>query len=108
MDRVFKPAVDPMSKEEFANFLKGGKRGSWTGVGGGAGEIFFNEDGSARVTFGRGEAVGTWALRGNAICTSWTTLRDGRESCAVYYRLTDTDFQSFQMNGQAEGFTTFN
>ncbi len=103
----FQPSAEPMSKDEFAQFLEGGKQGAWTGVGGGSGEIFFNDDGSAKVTFGRGEAVGTWALKGNAICTSWTTLRDSRESCAVYYKLANNDYQSFQMNGQAEGFTTF-
>ena len=104
----FEPKAEPMTKEEFSGVLKGGKQGTWTGVGGGGGEIFFNDDGSAKVTFGCGEAVGTWTLKGNAICTSWTTLRDGRESCAVYYHLSGNDFQSFQMDGQAEGFTTFN
>lgn len=103
----FQPGAQPMSKKEFAEFLDGGKRGTWSGIGGGSGEIYFNDDGSAKVTFGRGEAIGTWALKGNSICTSWTTLRDGRESCAVYYPLSGNDYQSFQMSGQAEGFTTF-
>ncbi len=100
----FEPGVEPMTKEEFSDVLKGGKHGTWAGVGGGAGEIFFNDDGSAKVTFGRGEAIGTWTLKGNAICTSWRTLRDGRESCAVYYHLSGNDFQSFQMNGAGRRF----
>lgn len=104
---IFEPAVEPMTENEFAEFLEDGKSGTWNGVGGASGEIFFNTDGSAKVTFGRGEATGSWALKGNAICTSWTTLRDGRESCAVYYHLTGSDYQSFQMSGQVEGFTTF-
>lgn len=104
---IFEPAAQPMNKAEFANFLKDGQSGTWNGVGGASGEIYFNADGSAKVTFGRGEATGTWALKGNAICTSWTTLRDGRESCAVYYHLSGKDYQSFQLNGQVEGFTTF-
>lgn len=104
---LFEPRAEPMTGTEFSTFLQGGKSGTWSGVGGASGKIYFNADGSAKVTFARGEAVGTWALKGNAICTSWTTLRDGRESCAVYYYLKNKDYQSFQMNGQVEGFTTF-
>lgn len=104
---LFEPSAEPMTNKEFSALLEGGKSGTWSGVGGASGKIYFNVDGSAKVTFGRGEAIGTWALKGNAICTSWTTLRDGRESCATYYHLADNDFQSFQLSGQVEGFTTF-
>ena len=103
----FEPNAMPLTNEEFADFLRGGKSGTWAGIGGAEGRIYFNEDGSAKVTFGSGEAVGTWALKGNSICTSWITLRDGRESCAVYHHLGGNDFQSFQMSGRPEGLTTF-
>lgn len=103
----FEPNAEPLTNKEFADFLRGGKSGTWAGVGGAEGKIYFNADETAKVTFGRGEATGTWALKGNAICTSWTTLRDGRESCAVYYHLSGNDFQSFQMSGKPEGLTTF-
>jgi hypothetical protein len=94
--------------QEFAALLGDGIIGNWAGVGCAPGEIYFNADGSAKVTFGRGEVNGTWALKGNAVCTSWATLRDGRESCAVYHHLDGNNFQSFQMMGRVEGFTTFN
>ena len=104
----FAPGVEPLNKEEFERLLEGGLNGEWQAFGSSTGGISeWHADGSARVTFGRGEATGTWTLKGNAICTSWTTLRDGRESCARYYHLGGRRFESFTMTGQPEGFSTF-
>jgi|DEB0MinimDraft_10_1074344.scaffolds.fasta_scaffold66499_2 hypothetical protein len=99
----------PLDRSSFSRLLEGGLSGTWQAFGSQTNGISeWNADGSARVTFGWGEATETWALKGNAICTSWTTLRDGRESCAVYYDLGGSRYQSFTMTGQPEGFSEFN
>ncbi len=104
----FQPGAQPLDRTEFAKLLEGGLSGRWQAFGSTTSGISeWHADGSARVTFGRGEATGSWALKGNAICTSWTTLRDGRESCAVYYHLGGRRYQSFTITGQPEGFSTF-
>ncbi len=104
----FEAGAEPMDRADFQKLLQGGLSGTWQAFGSTTGGISeWNDDGSARVTFGRGEAVGSWALKGNALCTSWTTLRDGRESCAVYYDLGGNRYQSYTMTGQPEGFTVY-
>jgi hypothetical protein len=90
--------------------LADGARNRWRGFGGAPCDKYtsaFNKDGSAKVTWRTGEAVGTWTLKGNAICTSWTTLRDGREGCAAYYQVDDKTFQSYTVAGQPEGMNVF-
>lgn len=104
----FETGAEPLTAEEFRSLVKDGLNGTWQAFGSTTGGISeWNRDGSARVTFGRGEAIGTWTLKGNAICTSWTTLRDGRESCARYYHLGGDRYESFTMAGQPEGFSLF-
>lgn len=97
-----------MTAAEMKAFLSRDRKSTWvpTGMRGG-GTSTFNADGTAEVTWSTGKAVGRWALKGNAICTEWTTLRDGRESCAIYYQVGDKVYQSYTMADQPEGLNTY-
>ncbi|MDX2221508.1 MAG: hypothetical protein SFV21_02095 [Rhodospirillaceae bacterium] len=106
----FEQGATPLTKAEMESLLSSGAKNKWTGFGGKPCDkctSAFNKDGSAKVTWSSGEAVGTWTLKGNAICTSWTTLRDGRESCAVYYKVDDKTYASYTVAGQPEGMNYF-
>jgi len=106
----FEQGPKPLTKDEMQTLLAGGAKNKWTGFGGKPCEKCtsdFNKDGSARVSWSSGEAVGTWTLKGNHICTSWTTLRDGRESCAVYYQVGPKTYESYNSAGQPEGMNYF-
>jgi len=106
----FEQGPKPLTKEEMQTLLSNGAKNKWTGFGGSdcpKCTSDFNKDGSAKVTWSRGEAVGNWTLKGNAICTTWTTLRDGRESCAVYYDVGNKTYESYNSASQPEGRNTF-
>lgn len=99
---------EPMNRAEMQQLLSRGRTSSWVPVGWkGGGTSTFRSDGSAEVTWSTGKAVGRWELKGNAICTEWTTLRDGRESCAVYYNVGGGVYQSYTMTGLPEGMNTY-
>jgi hypothetical protein len=106
----FEQGPKPLTREEMQTLLAGGAKNKWRGFGGAPCEKCtsdFNADGSARVSWSTGEARGTWTLKGNAICTSWATLRDGRESCAIYYQVGPKTYESYTMTGQPEGMNVF-
>ncbi len=104
----FEMNPEPMTAAEMKDMLSKHTKSSWVPTGWrGGGTSTFNRDGSAEVTWSTGKAVGRWELKGNAICTAWTTLRDGRESCAIYYAVGDKVFQSYTMTGQPEGMNTY-
>jgi hypothetical protein len=106
----FEQGPKPLTKDEMQTLLGNGAKNKWTGFGGAdcpKCTSDFNKDGSAKVSWSRGEAVGQWTLKGNAICTTWTTLRDGRESCAVYYDVGNKTYESYNMAGQPEGRNVF-
>jgi hypothetical protein len=106
----FEQAPKPLTKDEMQMLLAGGAKNKWTGFGGKdcpKCTSEFNKDGTAKVAWSSGEAVGNWTLKGNAICTTWSTLRDGRESCAIYYDVGDKTYESYTMTGSPEGRNTF-
>ena len=106
----FEQDAKPLTKEQMQTLLGNGAKNKWTGFGGAdcpKCTSDFNKDGSAKVSWSRGEAVGSWTLKGNAICTTWTTLRDGRESCAIYYDVGNKTYESYNTLGQPEGRNVF-
>ncbi len=106
----FEQGPKPLTKDEMQRLLANDAKNKWTGYGGAPCEkctSTFSKDGSARVSWSTGEAVGAWTLKGNAICTTWTTLRDGRESCAVYYDIGNNTYESYNVSGQPEGINVF-
>lgn len=105
---VFETGAAPMTAAELAAFFRSGGKGQWSSFGGtAAGTMAYERDGTAEVTWATGRAEGTWAVKGNTLCTAWKTMRDGREQCAVYYRLGPKTFQSYQLDGTPDGFNTF-
>jgi hypothetical protein len=104
----FEMDPQPMTAAEMKAFLARDRVSAWVPTGWkGGGTSTWRADGSAEVTWSTGKAVGRWTLKGNAICTEWTTLRDGRESCAIYYDMGDGVYQSYTLTGQPEGMNTF-
>jgi hypothetical protein len=106
---VFEPAAKALDSKQMQALLAKGARGSWISFGGGnKGSMTYARGGKAQVSWGSGKASGSWAVKGNAICTAWPSMRDGREQCAVYYRVSGRTYQSFQLDGTPDGFNTFN
>jgi hypothetical protein len=104
---VFQQGVEPLNKAEMEKLLNQGAKGTWKGLGQTGGAMKYNRDGSAMVSWSSGETNGKWRLDGNAICTSWEKLREGREQCAIYYKVGEKTYQSFQVSGAPDGFNTF-
>ena len=105
---IFEPGVKPLAREAMQSLLGHGAGGRWVSFGGGAGgTISYARGGKAQVSWEKGSLKGTWALKGNSICTAWPTLRDGREQCAVYFQVDGGTYQSFQIDGTPDGFNTF-
>jgi hypothetical protein len=105
---LVEPGAKPLSKAELQALLARGGKGRWKSFGGGnAGTMSYARGGAARVTWASGAETGTWAVKGDALCTAWKTMRDGREQCARYYALGGRDYQSFQLDGTPDGFSTF-
>jgi predicted enzyme related to lactoylglutathione lyase len=105
---IFEPNVRALTRSEVQAVLKRGGKGRWVSFGGGTGgTMAYSPNGKARVAWANGKAEGTWALKGNALCTAWPSMRDGREQCAVYYAVDGRTYQSFQVDGTPDGFNTF-
>ncbi len=105
---IFEPGAKPLSHDSMQTLLGRGARGTWVSFGGGArGTMWYARGGKANVTWDKGGVKGTWALKGNSICTAWPSMRDGREQCAVYFQVDGRSYQSFQIDGTPDGFNTF-
>ena len=105
---IFEQGALPLTKDAMTALLGRGAAGQWIGFGGGGGGTMrYERNGRAQVTWSSGKAEGTWAVKGNSICTAWTSLRDGREQCAVYYAVGGRTYQSFQLDGTPDGINTF-
>lgn len=105
---IFEPGVQPLSHDSMRALLGRGARGTWVSFGGGArGTMSYARGGKASVTWEKGGVRGTWALKGNSVCTAWPSMRDGREQCAVYFQVDGRSYQSFQIDGTPDGFNTF-
>jgi len=105
---IFEPGAKPLERAAMQALLGRGVRGSWVSFGGGnKGTLVYERSGRARVTWGSGAATGRWSLKGNAVCTAWPSMRDGREQCAVYHAVGGRTYQSFQLDGTPDGFNTF-
>jgi hypothetical protein len=105
---VFEQGATPLTAEAMRALLGRGARGTWTTLAGSnGGTMRYERNGRAQVTWTSGKADGTWAIKGNSLCTAWKSMRDGREQCAVYYAVDGRTYQSFQLDGTPDGFNTF-
>jgi hypothetical protein len=105
---LFEPAAKALTNAELKSLLGRGGRGTWkTLAGTNGGTMRYEPNGRASVAWNSGKADGTWAIKGNSVCTAWKTLRDGREQCATYYAVGGRTYQSFQLDGTPDGFNTF-
>jgi hypothetical protein len=97
---LFAPDPGPMSESELREFTREGRSGTWTRFNNQlTGSIWWFPDGTARVKWDAGnlDERGTWAIKGNAVCTAWTRLRNNRELCVHHHRLGQDRTQSFRV-----------
>jgi hypothetical protein len=103
---LFQPGAEPMTEGELKDFTRQGRYATWTRFNNKlTGSVLWRKDGSARVKWDEGglDEEGTWAIKGNAVCTAWKKLRNNRELCVHHYRLAGDTTQSFTVDGRTDG-----
>jgi hypothetical protein len=102
----FERGARPMPEHELREFARLGRYSTWVRFNGQlTGNVLWRADGTARVRWqdNRLDEEGTWAIRGDAVCTAWKRLRGNRELCVQHYRLDGDRTQSFQRDGTPDG-----
>lgn len=80
-----------LTADDLAALIDGGAAWDFRAPGS-TGTQTFAPDGSARITWtrrdgsGGGDSAGAWRRDGNALCTRWDALGQGRETCVHFYR----------------------
>lgn len=103
---LFQPGAEPMTETELKAFTARGRYATWTRFNNKlTGNVLWRPDGTAHVTWDQGtlDEEGTWAIKGNAVCTAWFRLRNNRELCVHHYRLDGETTQSFTVDGRTDG-----
>ena len=61
-----------------------GKRLDWVGDNGWKGKVRHRKNGKSSLTVVSPDRIkdkGTWRIKGNQLCSTWTNIRDGQEGC---------------------------
>ena len=96
---MFAPEAKPMTEAELKSRFARGGYATWVRFNNMlTGNVRWNADGTAHVVWDTGnlDELGTWTIKGDAVCTAWTRLRSNRELCVHHYRLDDRTTQSFR------------
>ncbi len=92
---VTSAAAAPMTAEEIKAAITG-KKVTWKSKDGKLkGTTFFAANGTATVTGNMKDVqgdTGRWSVKGTSVCTAWTVLRGGKESCATWSKVSATSF----------------
>jgi len=63
-----------------------GKRLDWVGDNGSKGKARHRKNGKSTLTVtspDRFKDTGSWRIKGNKLCSTWTRVRDGKEGCTT-------------------------
>ena len=52
-------------------------------------------DGRIAVDWGSGQDTGTYTIKGDKVCSTWKTIRDGKERCFVGYQMPDGTMRGY-------------
>lgn len=107
---LFERGAKPMTERELKDFTAKGQFSTWTRFNNKpTGTVVWRPDGGAHVKWNQGslDEAGTWTIRGDAVCTAWFRLREGKELCVQHYRLFGDTTQSFRADGTPDGIHTW-
>ena len=108
---MFTPEAKPMTEAELKSRFARGGYATWVRFNNLlTGNVRWNADGTAHVVWDTGnlDELGTWTIKGDAVCTAWTRLRSNRELCVHHYRLDANTTQSFRSEtSQPDGIYTW-
>ena len=99
---AFSPGAAPMTEAELKTMFAGGGYATWVRFNNKlTGDVRWNADGTAHVRWDTGylDELGTWSIKGDAVCTPWTRLRSNREVCVHHFRLDQTTTEAFRIEG---------
>ena len=92
------PETPAISAEEMRELYSEPRDIAWRATGGASGKAFSEPDGSLIGEFPSGREQGTWRIDGNEICTTYESLRGGRESCFTYHAVGDRVYEQYSGN----------
>ena len=84
---------------------------TWSNPRGDKGKTVYRSDGTATAEWngpnGSGADQGTWVVKNDSVCTTWTKVRNGKEMCFTMYRVGDNEYKGFRPDGTEAGTHSF-
>ena len=74
----------------------------WRTATGSSGTATFSKNGKVELSWNGGGADGRWRIDGNTLCTRYSTIRNGKETCFTAYRTHKDEYQWFFADGSLD------
>ena len=74
----------------------------WRTATGASGTGTFLNNGKVDLSWNGGGAEGSWRVKGNTLCTHYSTIRSGKETCFTVYRTHKNEYQMFFADGSLD------
>ncbi len=68
-------------------------------ITGGVATVTYFPDGRQEIDWGGGKDTGSFQIKGEEFCSTWSRLRKGEESCSKIYKINDTEYEFVGSDG---------